>query len=182
MKIIDKIVYNVPDGDENKQNDKFNDRKHGVEKPDMIILHGTGSSSFDKAMDTLYDHTKVVSAHFIIREDGTIYRMVPEDKRAYHAGRSWWKDLGDNNVESPDINSKSIGIEISNRTYPNSEKRIPYTKEQIKAVTELCEYLMDKYDIKPENVIGHNDIAPGRKQDPWSNFPWKKMAKKAIGV
>jgi len=190
MQIIDEIVKNEfriidgvrKDGDEHGKNDKFNPRKHGVEKPDMIIIHGTGGKSYEYAKETLYAPDKVLSTHFIIKEDGTIIRMVPEDMRAYHTGPSRWKNLGKNTIESPDINSRSIGIEISNRIEPGKKKRNKYTKEQIQALTELCDYLQKRYNIKAENIIGHSDIAPGRKQDPWENFPWKKLAKKRIGT
>jgi N-acetylmuramoyl-L-alanine amidase len=95
--------------------------------------------------------------------------MVDEEKRAWHAGVSNW--LG-----KDDVNSRSIGIEISNR---NDE---PYTKEQLFSLTLLCKDIMFRHKIEPQNIIGHSDVAPDRKQDPGAHFPWEKLSRHGIGA
>jgi N-acetylmuramoyl-L-alanine amidase len=125
--------------------------------------------SAEAALERLTDPAARVSAHYLIDEKGNIYQMVDEEKRAWHAGISSW--LG-----KDDVNSRSIGIEISNR---NGD---PYTKEQLFSVTLLCKDIMHRHGIKPENVIGHSDVAPDRKQDPGEHFPWEKLSRHDIGV
>lgn len=147
----------------------FNERKDG-QKPSLIILHFTGGKSPEYALDILTDgnREKKVSAHYMIHEDGTVYRLVDESKRAWHAGVSFWRGI-------EDVNSASIGIEISNRD------RKPYTKEQLVSLAALCHSIQRRHGIPPENVIGHSDIAPGRKDDPGYHFPWRDMARQDIG-
>jgi N-acetylmuramoyl-L-alanine amidase len=148
----------------------FNERANG-EKPSILVIHFTGMRSTADVLERLCDdkREKRVSAHYLIDEAGNIYSLVPEDKRAWHAGISSWNGR-------QDINSASIGIEISNRQHQ------PYTPEQLLSLTLLCQDIMARYNIKPENVVGHSDIAPDRKQDPGYHFPWKKMAQHDIGI
>lgn len=147
----------------------FNDRPEDV-TPSILVLHYTSMTSTEAALDRLTDpsHENPVSSHYLIDEDGNIYTLVDEDKRAWHAGVSHWNGVSD-------VNSHSIGIEISNR---NGE---PYTKEQLFSLTLLCRDIMARHDIKPENVVGHSDVAPDRKQDPGEHFPWQKLSRHDIG-
>lgn len=148
----------------------FNDRENG-EKPSVLVIHFTSMKSTVDALVRLSDpdHVPPVSCHYLIDEAGNIFTMVPEEKRAWHAGISSWQGR-------TDLNSASIGIEISNREYK------PYTPEQLKTLVLLCKDIMHRHNIAPENVVGHSDIAPARKQDPGYHFPWKELAKHDIGV
>lgn len=145
----------------------FNDRKNGL-TPEFIIFHYTGKKDTAEALAHLSDPKTEVSCHFLIDEEGNIYQMVDPDKRAWHAGVSSWKG-------KDDINSRSVGIELSNR---NNE---PYTNQQLFALALLTKALMHKYSIPPENILGHSDIAPDRKQDPGAHFPWETLARHGIG-
>ncbi len=146
----------------------FDERKDGA-KPELIVVHYTAMASAQAALDRLTDPAARVSAHYLIDEKGNIYQMVDEDKRAWHAGISSWDG-------KDDVNSRSIGIEISNR---NGD---PYTKEQQFSLALLCKDIMFRHGIRPENIIGHSDVAPDRKQDPGQHFPWEKLSRHGIGV
>lgn len=148
----------------------FDDRKGGA-KPELIVLHYTAMESAETALERLTDaaYPKRVSAHYLIDEKGNIYQLVDEEKRAWHAGISSWQG-------KDDVNSRSIGIEISNR---GSE---PYTKEQLFSLALLCKDICFRHGIPPENIIGHSDVAPDRKQDPGEHFPWAKMARHDVGA
>jgi len=148
----------------------FNERANG-KKPEMIILHYTGGKNTEYALNILSDATRAarVSCHYLIDESGKIYEMVAEKKRAWHAGVSKWHN-------ETDINSISIGIELSNRDNK------PYPPKQISALSKLCNDIIKRYNIKPANILGHSDIAPNRKQDPGEHFPWKNLAKQDIGI
>jgi N-acetylmuramoyl-L-alanine amidase len=150
----------------------FGDRRDGA-KPSLIILHYTGMQTSGVALDRLCDKTSEVSAHDFIDEDGKILHLVKESKRAWHAGKSSWRGQAD-------INSHSIGIEIVNPGHEFGYRE--FTVKQIEAVEKRCRKLMKKYDIKPENILGHSDIAPCRKQDPGELFPWQALAAEGIGV
>jgi N-acetylmuramoyl-L-alanine amidase len=160
----------------------FEERRNG-EKPSLIILHFTGCESADHALKTLTDPNNPkgrVSAHYMIHEDGTIFRLVDESKKAWHAGAGSWQGRTD------DLNSASIGIELSNRRPKNADGTLgppnPYTKEQLASLTALCHDIMRRHKIPAYNIIGHSDIAPDRKQDPGYHFPWRDLAKQGIGV
>ena len=148
----------------------FNDRPSGV-TPSHIVLHFTGGASAQSALDKLTDGTNKnpVSSHYMIDEEGRIYRLVDEEKRAWHAGLGTWN--GDS-----DMNSTSIGIELSNRD------RNPYTAAQLLALTTLCHDIQRRHKIPPQNVIGHSDLAPDRKDDPGYHFPWREVASEGIGT
>jgi N-acetylmuramoyl-L-alanine amidase len=146
----------------------FDDRKDGA-KPELIVVHYTAMDSAEAALDRLTDPTAKVSAHYLIDEKGNIFQMVEEDKRAWHAGISSW-------MGKDDVNSRSIGIEISNRDGK------PYTNEQLFSLALLCKDIMFRNNIPPENIIGHSDVAPNRKQDPGEHFPWEKLSRHGIGV
>lgn len=145
----------------------FDERKDGA-KPELIVLHYTSMESTEAALEKLTDPASKVSCHYLIDEKGNIFQLVDEDKRAWHAGVSSW-------MGKDDVNSRSIGIEISNRDDQ------PYTKEQIFSLALLCKDLMFRHKIPAENVVGHSDVAPDRKQDPGAHFPWKKLSRHDIG-
>lgn len=136
----------------------------------MIVLHYTGMQSTKEALDRLCDEKAGVSSHYLVDEFGKIYHLVDEKKRAHHAGVSFWQG-------ERDINSCSIGIEISN---PGHEfGYVNFSKEQISSVIQLCQDIQTRNSIK--YVLGHSDVAPNRKQDPGEFFPWELIAKNNIG-
>lgn len=137
------------------------DDRKGV-KPSLLILHYTGMETAQQALQRLTDPDSKVSAHYTVDEDGSIYRHVEEDRRAWHAGFSFWQD-------ETDINTHSIGIEIVNPGHDWGYR--PFTGAQMKALTPLCKDIMNRWGIEPEFVLGHSDIAPARKQDPGEYFP-----------
>ncbi len=137
-----------------------------------LILHYTGMRSRDDALDRLCDKASHVSAHYLIDEDGQIYRMVEEDKRAWHAGVSYWRG-------ERDINTTSIGIELVNPGHEHGYRPFPYA--QINALIPLAQDIVKRHQIRPDHVLGHSDVAPGRKTDPGELFPWKAMSDHGIG-
>ena len=140
---------------------------------DMLVLHYTGMASGAAALDRLCDPAAKVSAHYTIDEDGTVYAMVPEARRAWHAGVSWWG--GDTN-----INTRSIGIELVNPGHAFGYR--PFLPEQIAALTTLCHSILMRHPIPSWRVLGHSDVAPARKEDPGELFPWARLAKAGIGL
>ena len=129
------------------------------------------------ALERMCDGAAKVSAHYMVEEDGRIFQMVDEDKRAWHAGVSEWR--GETN-----INSASIGIEIVNGGHdcPQKDGTLPpYPVVQINALTPLCKAIMSRHTIGAEGVVGHSDIAPERKQDPGEHFPWAGLSAAGIG-
>jgi N-acetylmuramoyl-L-alanine amidase len=149
------------------------DERTGLARPDMIVLHYTGMQYAHEAIDRLRDTNARVSSHYVVLDNGSVVQMVPESKRAWHAGISSWG--GDT-----DINSRSIGIEICN---PGHDFGYPdFPRRQIAAVIMLCRAIFTRNIIRPENVVGHSDVAPNRKQDPGEKFPWKRLAQSGIGL
>lgn len=142
-------------------------------EPSMIILHYTGMQSAKAALERLCDPASEVSAHYVVEEDGRAHQLVADERRAWHAGRSYWGGL-------TDINSASIGIEIVNKGHEFGYEDFP--RAQINAVAKLCKKLMEQYDIRADMVLGHADIAPDRKTDPGERFPWKGLAEQGIGL
>ena len=141
-------------------------------KPDMILLHYTGMGTALGALDWLCRAESQVSSHYFIHEDGTVIQLVPEERRAWHAGKGSWHKQGD-------INSQSIGIEIANAGHPGGLPHFP--NEQIAAVIELCRDCGHRWAIRPERVLGHSDIAPIRKVDPGERFPWARLHAAGVG-
>ncbi len=142
--------------------------------PDMIVLHYTGMPTGEGALARLRDpNPPRVSAHYMVEEDGRIYRLVPEERRAWHAGLSFWK--GQTN-----LNSVSIGIEIVNPGHEFGYR--PFKDAQIAAVIALLSDIRTRWDVPDERIIGHSDVAPDRKEDPGELFPWKKLAAAGHGV
>jgi len=149
------------------------DERTGLARPDMIILHYTGMQFAHEAVLRLCDPKARVSSHYVVMDNGAILQLVPELKRAWHAGVSSWN--GDT-----DINSRSIGIEISNPGHDFGYPEFP--ARQIAAVITLCRSILTRNIIRPENIVAHSDVAPARKQDPGEKFPWKRLAQSGIGL
>jgi len=133
----------------------------------LIVLHYTGMESGQAALDRMRDPEAKVSAHYMVEEDGRIFRLVDESKRAWHAGVSEW-------AGEKDINSISIGIEIVNGGHDFGLPDFPIA--QINAVISLTKEIMARHSIPAHRVVGHSDIAPDRKQDPGEKFPWMQLA------
>ena len=139
----------------------------------MIVLHYTGMQGGPSAIARLRDPDAKVSSHYLIDEDGTVLRMVAEDKRAWHAGRSHWRDIDD-------VNSASIGIEIVNPGHDWGYR--PFPDEQVAAVIRLVMAVKDRHGITRGNIVGHSDIAPTRKRDPGELFPWHELARRRLAL
>jgi N-acetylmuramoyl-L-alanine amidase len=142
----------------------WNDRKLPIS---MVVIHYTGLPSAQEALDRLCDPQAEVSAHYLIDEDGTVTQMVDEDKRAWHAGRSYWRGV-------KDVNSASIGIELVNPGHEWGYR--PFPEAQIDALLPLLADLVKRHHIPRANIVGHSDIAPARKDDPGELFPWDRLA------
>ena len=140
---------------------------------DILVLHYTGMRTAEAALDRLCDPGAKVSAHYTIDRDGCIYRHVDEDRRARHAGVSWW-------AGERDVNGRSIGIELVN---PGHEfGYVPFPASQIDALMELAHAILARRLIPANRVLGHSDVAPARKMDPGELFPWRQLADAGIGV
>lgn len=141
-------------------------------RPDVIILHYTGMATGAAALARLCDPASQVSAHYVVEEDGRVLQLVPEARRAWHAGRSFW-------AGETDMNSASIGIEIVNGGHDFGMP--PFADAQIEAVVALCRDIVRRHEIPARRILGHSDVAPGRKADPGEKFPWAKLAASGIG-
>jgi len=139
----------------------------------MIVLHYTGMQDGASAIARLRDIEAKVSSHYLIDEDGTVVRMVDEQHRAWHAGRSHWREIDD-------VNSASIGIEIVNPGHEFGYR--PFPAEQIAALLPLIAEIKDRHEITRGNVVGHSDVAPARKRDPGELFPWHELAKRRLAL
>jgi N-acetylmuramoyl-L-alanine amidase len=147
------------------------ERRAGV-AIDMIVLHYTGMATAEAALSWLTVPQSEVSCHYFVFEDGRIAQLVPEARRAWHAGASFWKG-------ETDSNSRSIGIEIVN---PGHDGGVPdFSVVQIEAVIRLCRDIINRHRIAPEMVLAHSDIAPVRKVDPGERFPWAVLAAGGVG-
>lgn len=139
----------------------------------MIVLHYTGMADGESAITRLRDPEAKVSSHYVVAEDGTVLLLVPEEKRAWHAGASQWRDVYD-------VNSASVGIEIVNPGHDLGYR--PFPDEQMDAVIRLVHDIKDRYQITRGNIVGHSDIAPARKRDPGELFPWGKLARLRLAL
>jgi N-acetylmuramoyl-L-alanine amidase len=145
----------------------FNERKG---KPvQFVVVHYTAMATTESAIQRLCDPVAAVSSHYVVGEDGAVYRLVAEDKRAWHAGVSYW----DGQV---DLNTTSVGIEIAN------DGSTPFPQVQMDAVVALCREIIARNNIHVSYVVGHSDIAPDRKQDPGELFDWALMASRGVSV
>lgn len=140
---------------------------------DMLILHYTGMRSGQAAIDRLRDPQARVSSHYVVEEDGAVFRLVPEDRRAWHAGVSWWRGHAE-------LNARSIGIEIVNPGHEWGYRDFPAL--QMAAVCDLCLEILGRHPIPARNVVAHSDVAPERKQDPGENFDWQGLAQNGVGL
>jgi N-acetylmuramoyl-L-alanine amidase len=147
--------------------------RSGVPQPDILLLHYTGMKTTQAALERLCDPAARVSSHYVVFEDGRIVQLVPESRRAYHAGVSSWEG-------TRDINSRSIGIEIGN---PGHDAGCPeFPAAQIAAVVALCRDIIARLLIAPQRVLAHSDVAPKRKRDPGERFPWGELARAGVGL
>lgn len=144
----------------------FGPRRDGL-TPQLIVLHYTAMASAQAASDRLCDPVAEVSAHYLIACNGVVSQMVSEDMRAWHAGAGEWHG-------QDDINSRSIGIELDNRGDH------PFGEPQMAALEQLLRQIMQRWDIAPEGVIAHSDMAPGRKFDPGARFDWLRLARQGL--
>lgn len=140
--------------------------------PDMLLLHYTGMADAAGAVARLCDPAAEVSCHYVVLEDGEVLQLVPEGRRAWHAGAGAW-------AGETDINSRSIGIELA---HPGHRGGLPpYPDAQIEAVIRLAADIVGRWRIRPERVLGHSDVAPRRKEDPGEGFPWARLHAAGIG-
>ena len=139
----------------------------------VIVIHYTGMQSKIASINRLLDQKAKVSCHYLIDRKGQILQMVDENKVAWHAGKSKWKNF-------KNLNDNSIGIELVNKGHEFGYEK--FTSSQIKKLIKLCLLLKRKYKIKNSNILGHSDIAPLRKKDPGEKFPWEKLNKMKLGI
>ncbi len=137
----------------------------------FIILHYTGMRKEAEAIKKLCDYNSKVSSHYFIKNNGQILNLVPDLYEAWHAGKSKWKKFDS-------LNKYSIGIEINNPGHEFGYNT--FNSKQINSLKKMLSFLIQKYNIKLDNVLGHSDIAPDRKKDPGEKFPWEKLAKKSL--
>ncbi|TVR18447.1 MAG: N-acetylmuramoyl-L-alanine amidase [Balneolaceae bacterium] len=140
-----------------------------LRNPSYIILHHTEEPDCESALQKLTHPATRVSAHYLICKDGSIYQIIDDHKRAWHAGSSRWGTI-------TDVNSVSLGIELDNF---GSE---PFPEIQVESLIVLLKNLQERYNILPTNILGHGDIAPGRKKDPHCLFPWQKLAEEGLAI
>lgn len=146
----------------------FNERPDFVAAPDMIIIHHTNMTPVESALERLTDPDSKVSCHYLIHQNGTIYSMVEENKRAWHAGVSHWQDR-------EGLNDYSIGIELDSMgdVFPEA---------QMQALVALIRDIRTRYEIPDSYILGHSDMAPDRKDDPSEEFNWEWLAEQGIGL
>ncbi len=146
----------------------FGERKDGV-GIELIVLHYTAMTDAEAALTRLCNPEAEVSAHYLIGRDGKLFRLVEEDKRAWHAGEGRW-------AGREDVNSRSIGIELDNDGTCHFDEPLMTTLEALLAD------LMERYELPTKAVIGHSDLSPGRKNDPGPNFDWERLAEKGLSI
>jgi N-acetylmuramoyl-L-alanine amidase len=145
----------------------------GPPRIDMLVLHYTGMQSAAAALDRLCDPAAKVSSHYVVEEDGAVWRLAPEERRAWHAGVSYW--MGETG-----LNTVSIGIEIVNPGHEWGYRAFP--EAQMQAVEALCRDILARRRIPSHRIVGHSDIAPTRKTDPGELFDWPRLARAGIGL
>lgn len=146
----------------------FGPRRDGL-TPSLIVIHYTAMDSAEAALHRLCDPAVEVSAHYLIGGDGTLWQMVAEEHRAWHAGAGEWCGVDD-------INSRSIGIELDNRGSH------PFSEPQMACLEALLVGIMKRWAIPPAGVIGHSDMAPGRKFDPGPHFDWARLERLGLAA
>ena len=140
---------------------------------DILMLHYTGMRSAAEAIERLRDPAARVSSHYVVDEDGTVLRLVAEDRRAWHAGVSFWRGHAG-------LNDRSIGIEIVNPGHEWGYRDFPVL--QMASVCDLCLSILSRWPVPARNVVAHSDVAPDRKQDPGEKFDWKGLADNGVGL
>ena len=151
----------------------FNPNKRKKRDIKFLIFHYTGMKSERAAIKRLTNIQSQVASHYFIKNNGEVLTLVPDSYIAWHAGISAWKKF-------TSLNKNSLGVEISNPGHQFGYKK--FSKKQIKSLIKLSKFLIKKYKIKKNNILGHSDIAPDRKKDPGEKFPWKTLSKKNIGI
>ncbi|MFI4976289.1 MAG: N-acetylmuramoyl-L-alanine amidase [Caulobacterales bacterium] len=141
--------------------------------PDMIVLHYTGMPTGAAALARMRDPAAKVSAHYMVEEDGRLFALVPEERRAWHAGVSFWRG-------ATDINGASVGIEIVNPGHEFGYR--PFPDVQIDAVIALIGDIRARWTVPDGRILGHSDVAPARKQDPGELLPWRRLAEAGHGL
>ena len=146
----------------------FGERRDGL-RPELVVLHYTAMEDATAALERLSSPEFEVSAHYLVARDGTLHQLVDEDKRAWHAGGGDWRGRGD-------VNSRSIGIELDNLG------DTPFSQPLMQTLEALLPGILSRWDIPPEGVIGHSDMAPKRKFDPGRRFDWARLARQGLAV
>lgn len=139
----------------------------------MVVLHYTDMPDVRDAVEKMCNPESKVSAHYCIARDGKVIQMVDEEKRAWHAGRSYWRG-------HTDVNSASIGIELDNPGHTWGYEDFP--EEQMQVLIRLLNDIVKRHDIPRANVLGHSDVAPQRKDDPGEKFDWQRLAKHRLAL
>lgn len=152
--LVDEVVYTP----------NFNERALPIS---MVVMHYTQMKPIESALAFMTDPVAAVSAHYLISEEGVVTQLVPEEKRAWHAGEAYWRGI-------KDVNSASIGIELDHPGHKGGYRE--FADAQIDALIPLAARIIKKYDIARSNVVGHSDVAPARKEDPGELFPWDRLA------
>jgi len=171
FKIYENLVIYMLIKENKSQN--FSKKSRTSKHIRYIIIHYTGMQSARVSMNKLKNNKSKVSCHYFVDRSGAIYRMVEDNKVAWHAGKSKWKNI-------INLNKYSIGIEIQNKGHFIKYQK--FTKKQIFSVIKLIKILKKKYKIKNENVLGHSDIAPLRKLDPGEKFPWSLLYMRGLAI
>ncbi|UEM19492.1 N-acetylmuramoyl-L-alanine amidase [Skermanella mucosa] len=140
---------------------------------DILLVHYTGMPTGAEALERLCDPASRVSAHYLVDEDGTVFALVPEERRAWHAGVGFW--LGER-----DVNSRSVGVELVNPGHEWGYR--PFPPAQMEAFAALARGILDRHGILPHRVLAHSDVAPARKEDPGELFDWRSLAARGIGL
>ena len=151
----------------------FDKKKRSYKSIKFLVIHYTGMQSERESIKRLCNPKAKVSSHYLINRNGKIYRLVMDNRIAWHAGKSSWGKY-------KNLNKNSIGVEMVNKGH-----KFGYTnfkKKQLSSLIKICKNLIKIYKIKRENIVGHSDIAPLRKLDPGEKFPWKKLADNKIGI
>ncbi len=163
--IIDSTTYRSPDYRSSNRNSPI----------DMIVLHSTETDSLEEtAKCFMVEKERNVSVHYVVDRDGKIYQFVPENRSAYHAGKAKWRLVTGEEVTN--INSRSVGIEFQRGSGQT------FTPEQIRAGLELTQNIKNRYNIDPQNIVAHSDIAPERKSDPGNDFPWELWERNGLAT
>ena len=151
----------------------FDQKKRSSKSIKLLVIHYTGMQSERESIMRLCNPKYKVSSHFVINQNGKIYRLIQDDQTAWHAGKSCWGKY-------KNLNKNSIGIELVNKGHEFDYTN--FKKKQLSSLIKICKILIKKYKIKKRNIVGHSDISPLRKIDPGEKFPWKELAYKKIGI